>query len=271
MPPAKRSIARWGLSSYTILFLGDIVGKPGRNVVKEGLPSLRDTYDPLFVIANGENSAGGVGITPSIADEIFSWGVDAITLGNHAFDKREINGYLNTDRTIVRPANMPDAVPGRGLRFVERDGIRLAVANLCGRVFLNTYDDPFRAIDRLIEEADTAHFFLDFHAEVTSEKIAMGYYVDGRVTAIVGTHTHVTTADESVLPGGTAYITDVGMCGPVGSVIGMDREAILSRFLTTLPTKFEVADAPGVISGVVVNVRREDGRAESIRRVTFGP
>lgn len=259
------------MSEYTILFLGDIVGKPGRNVVKEGLPSLKDTYKPLFVIANGENSAGGVGITPSIAEEIFSWGVDAITLGNHAFDKREITGYLDTDKPIVRPANMPDVVPGRGMCFLERQGIRLAVSNVCGRVFLNTYDDPFRAIDRLIESAGTEHFFLDFHAEVTSEKVAMGYYVDGRITAIVGTHTHVTTADETVLPGGTAYITDVGMCGPVGSVIGMDREAVLSRFLTTLPSKFEVTNAPGVISGVVVNVNRDTGRAESIERVKFGP
>lgn len=259
------------MSNYSILFLGDIVGKPGRNVVKEGLASLVETYQPLFVIANGENSAGGVGITPSIAEEIFRTGVDAITLGNHAFNKREVYDYLGGDRPIVRPANLPPSAPGRGVCFVESDDIRLAVVNLCGRVFLETYDDPFRAIDGILDGLDTTHVWIDFHAEATSEKIAFGYHVDGRATAVVGTHTHVQTADERILPGGTAYITDVGMCGPVGSVIGMDRDLILHRFLTTLPTKFEVADAPGVISGVVVNVRREDGRAESIERVTFGP
>lgn len=259
------------MSNYSILFLGDIVGKPGRLAVKEGLPSLVETYKPLFVLANGENSAGGVGITPSIAEEIFRAGVDAITLGNHAFNKREIYDYLRGDRPIVRPANLPPQAPGRGVCVIERDDVRLAVVNLCGRVFLDTYDDPFRAIDSILDSLDTTHVWIDFHAEATSEKIAFGYYLDGRATAVVGTHTHVPTADERVLPGGTAYITDVGMCGPVDSVLGMDREVILHRFLTTLPTKFEVADTPGVISGVVVNVRKEDGRAESIRRVTFGP
>jgi metallophosphoesterase (TIGR00282 family) len=259
------------LSEYSILFLGDIVGKPGRTVVREGLPSLVETYQPLFVIANGENSAGGVGISPDIAEDLFKWGVDAITLGNHAFNKREISGYLDSGKPIVRPSNMPPMTPGKGICWVEKAGIRLAVMNLCGRVFLETYDDPFREVDRLVAEAGTEHIFVDFHAEATSEKITMGFHLEGRVTAMVGTHTHVTTADEQVLPGGTAYITDVGMCGPIGSVLGMDRDVILQRFRTTLPTKFEVANAPGVISAVLIRVNRDTGRAESISRVTFGP
>lgn len=258
------------MSLYRILFLGDIVGKPGRNIVREGLPSLKDTYSPLFVIVNGENSAGGVGITPDIADELFAQGVDGITLGNHAFNKKDIYDYLNSGRPIVRPANMPQSVPGRGCAVIRKDAIELSILNVCGRVFLEHYDDPFAAVDQLILEAPSPHILLDFHAEATSEKIAMGYHVDGRVTAMVGTHTHVTTADEQVLPGGTAYITDVGMCGPKGSVLGMDREIILQRFRTTLPAKFEVQNTPGVISGVTIDVERDTGRAIAIERIRFG-
>lgn len=258
------------MSEYKILFLGDVVGKPGRTAVKQGLPSLRQIHQPLFTIVNGENSAGGVGITPDIADEIFRAGADAITLGNHAFNKREIGPYLDSTKPIVRPSNMPKKVPGRGLCFVEREGIRLAVANTCGRVYMDSYGDPFAEFDRLYEEAQTPHFFLDFHAEATSEKIAMGYHSEGRATAVVGTHTHVQTADETILNGGTAYITDVGMCGPVNSVLGMDREIILKRFRTTLPQRFEVANEPGVICGVVIDVERITGRALAISRVRFG-
>lgn len=259
------------MAEYKILFLGDVVGKPGRTVVREGLPSLIDTYQPLFVVVNGENSAGGVGITSDIAEELYRAGADAITLGNHAFNKREIYAYLDSGKPIVRPANMPSQVPGRGVCSIEKEGLTLAVMNLCGRVFLDTYDDPFREVDGLLAVLDTPHILVDFHAEATSEKIAMAYHLEGRVTAVVGTHTHVTTADEKVLEGGTAYITDVGMCGPIGSVLGMDRNVILERFRTTMPTKFEVADGPGVISGVVIGVQRETGRANSIARITFGP
>lgn len=256
--------------TYRILFLGDIVGKPGRLAVKEGLPILLDRFDPLFVIANGENSAAGVGITPDIADEFFSWGIDAITLGNHAFHKRQIYEYLNTSKPIVRPANMTPGTPGRGIVNISKGGIQLAVINLCGNVFLDGYDDPFRAIDALLENCATQHVFLDFHGEATSEKIAMGYQVDGRISAMVGTHTHVPTADEHLLPNGTAYISDVGMCGPINSVLGMDREVILEKFLTRLPVRFEVANEPGVISGVVIDVVRSTGRAHAIQRVRFG-
>lgn len=258
------------MSTYTILFLGDVVGKPGRAAVREGLPSLIDTHKPLFSIVNGENSAGGVGITPDIAEEIYKAGADAITLGNHAFNKRDIGPYLDSGKPIVRPGNMPSAVPGKGACSVEKDGIKLAVMNLCGRVYMESYDDPFAEFDRLAALYENHHIFLDFHAEATSEKIAMGYHCDGRATAVVGTHTHVTTADEKVLEQGTAYITDVGMCGPVRSVLGMDREIILQRFRTTLPQRFEVASEPGVISAVVIGVERDTGCATSIQRIRFG-
>ncbi|MFZ4508238.1 MAG: TIGR00282 family metallophosphoesterase [Fimbriimonas sp.] len=256
--------------SYTILFLGDVVGKPGRLAVKAGLPSLIETHKPLFTIVNGENAAAGVGITPTIAEELFSYGADVITLGNHAFNKREIGSYMETKPPIVRPANMAAGVPGRGVHVIERDGIQLAVLNLCGRVFMDGYDDPFAAVDRILADLETPHVFLDFHAEATSEKVAMGYHCDGRISAMVGTHTHVQTADNQVLDWGTAYITDVGMCGPVRSVLGMDREIILRRFRTGLPERFEVAEQPGVICGVVLRVKRETGRAIDIERIRFG-
>lgn len=255
------------MSTYKILFLGDIVGRPGRDVVQKHLPALMDVHDPLFVIVNGENSAAGVGITPEIAEDLYKLGVDAITLGNHAFNKREVFSYLGQGKPIVRPGNMPPGVPGVGSCVIERGGVELTVINLCGRVFLDGYGDPFAWIDDFISNNTTKHLFIDFHAEATSEKIAFGYHVDGRVTAVVGTHTHVTTADEHVLAGGTAYITDVGMCGPEGSVIGMDRNIILHRFRTQLPTRFEVADGPGVISGVLIDVNKDTGRATAIRRV----
>ncbi|HWD41538.1 MAG TPA: TIGR00282 family metallophosphoesterase [Fimbriimonas sp.] len=259
------------MSTYTVLFLGDVVGRPGRKAVELGLSSLKQTYNPLFTIINGENSAGGVGITPGIANELFHWGADAITLGNHAFNKREIEGFLDSCDRIVRPANMPASVPGKGLIHVDKDGIDLAVMNICGRVFLESYDDPFACLDRLLEPLETPHRFLDFHGEATSEKIAMGYHCEGRVSAVVGTHTHVQTADERVLDGGTAYITDVGMTGPVNSVLGMDREVILKRFQTTLPQKFQVAEEEGVICGVALDVERLSGRATRIERIRFAP
>lgn len=255
------------LSKYRILFLGDIVGKPGREAVLSSLPTLINKYDPTFVIVNGENSASGVGITPSIADSLFEAGVDAITLGNHAFNKREIYDYLDEGRPIIRPANMPGGTPGRGWCYVTVDRIKLAVINLCGRVYMDSYDDPFAGINQILDQIDTPHIFLDFHGEATSEKIAMGFHVEGRVSAVVGTHTHVQTADERILPGGTAYITDVGMCGPWPSVLGMDKDVILRRFRTTLPTRFEVAESPGVICGVVIDVLSTTGRAVSIQRI----
>ncbi len=255
--------------TYRILFIGDVVGKPGRNVLAEGVPQLQEKLRPLFTIVNGENSAGGVGITPDIAEEFYKLGVDGITLGNHAFNKREIMPYLGAGKPIVRPANMPAAVPGTGIAYVRKEDIELAFINLCGRVFLDTYDDPFREVDRLLESVKGPHILVDMHAEATSEKIAMGWHLNGRVTAVVGTHTHVTTADECVLPGGTGYITDVGMTGPMPSVLGMDKDVILQKFRTSLPARFEVASEPGVISGVVIDVVRETGRATNIERIRF--
>ncbi len=256
--------------TYRILFLGDIVGKPGRTAVAQGLPSLQDTHQPLFTIVNGENAAGGIGITPNHAEELFRAGADAITLGNHAFNKREIAPYLETGKPIVRPFNMPDGVPGKGLVTIQKENVELAVMNLCGRVFMDSYNDPFEGFDRLTKDLATPHRFVDFHCEATSEKVAFGWHCDGRASAVVGTHTHVQTADNQVLPEGTAYITDVGMCGPVRSVIGMNREMVLKRFKTTMPIRFEVADEPGVICGVVISVERSTGRATSIERIRFG-
>lgn len=258
------------MGHYGILFLGDVVGKPGRTAVREWLGSLTAEFKPLFTIVNGENSAAGVGITPEIADEFFRLGVDVVTLGNHAFNKREIGPYLESGKHIVRPANMPSGAPGSGSVSISKDGVDLWVANICGRVYMESYDDPFACFDRLVATVNTPHRFLDFHAEATSEKIAMGWHCSGRATAVVGTHTHVTTADERILPGGTAYITDVGMCGPQDSVLGMDREIILRRFRTCLPERFEVASEPGVISGVALSVERETGHAVEIVRIARG-
>ncbi len=259
------------MSEYKILFLGDIVGRPGRKAVQAALPELVIKHDPLFIIVNGENSASGVGITPDIADELFKAGVDAITLGNHAFNKRDIFDYLDSGVPIVRPANLPKGAPGRGLAVIEKGGVSLAVANLCGRIFLDGYDDPFQVVEHLLQDARTDHVFIDFHAEATSEKMAFAYHVDGRATAVVGTHTHVTTDDEQILPGGTAFITDVGMCGPQPSIIGMDKDVILRRFRTSMPTRFEVAKHPGVISGVSISVKLDTGRATGIERVRLIP
>ncbi len=257
------------MSEYRIVFLGDIVGRPGRQAVFNRLPDVFEKYDPLFVVANGENAASGVGITADVAEDLFRNGVDAITLGNHAFAKRDIYHYLDSGKPIVRPANLPDGAPGRGLIQVTHGEVTLAIVNLCGRVFLDGYDDPFRAFDAIQPQAGSAHLLVDFHAEATSEKIAFGYHAAGRATAVIGTHTHVATADEAVLPGGTAYITDVGMCGPMPSVLGMDKEIILRRFRTSMPSRFEVASEPGVISCVVISVEKDTGRAIRIERVSY--
>ncbi|MBX3118471.1 MAG: TIGR00282 family metallophosphoesterase [Fimbriimonadaceae bacterium] len=255
------------MSTYRVLFIGDVVGKPGRRALEEFLPGLVDDLDPLFVIVNGENAAAGVGITSDIADDFLKLGVDAITLGNHAFQKRDVHDYLNTNKPIVRPYNAHRNSPGRGVCTVTKGDIQLAVINICGRVFLDGYDDPFAAIDEILPTLETSHILVDFHAEATSEKIAFGYHLDGRASMVLGTHTHVTTADERILPNGTAVITDVGMTGPPNGVLGMDRGIILRRFLTGLPERFEVASGSGVICGVIVDVERVTGRAVAIQRV----
>ena len=251
-----------------LLFVGDIVGSPGRHAVESLLPGLRARLEPDFVVVNGENSAGGLGITPRIARGLYEIGVDAITLGNHTYRHTEVYEYLDREERIVRPANYPKGNPGRGHTVVEKDGMRLAVVNLSGAVFLDVARTPFAEIDAILSElrGKADHVLLDFHAEATSEKIAMGWYLDGRVTACLGTHTHVPTADARVLPGGTAYITDVGMTGPRGGVIGVQKELAIKRFLTMMPVKFETATDDPWLNGVLIEAD-DAGRATSIEQI----
>jgi metallophosphoesterase (TIGR00282 family) len=252
-----------------ILFIGDIVGSPGREMLTKHLAEIVARERADLVIINGENSAAGFGITPKIADELFALGADVITGGNHSWDKKEIQEYIPNEPRLLRPANFPKS-PGRGLYVgTSRSGIRFAVLNLQGRVFMAPLDCPFRTADAELAKIppDVKIIFVDMHAEATSEKQAMGWYLDGRVSVVVGTHTHVATADERVLPNGTAFITDVGMTGPHESVIGMDRGAMVKRFLDSMPTKFEVAIGDVRINGVIADVDESTGRARSIARV----
>jgi 2',3'-cyclic-nucleotide 2'-phosphodiesterase len=252
-----------------LLFVGDVVGSPGRRALAGLLPRLRDEHQPDWVVVNGENSAGGLGITAKIAREMLDdLRVDAITLGNHAYRHRDVYELLDTEPRIVRPANYPKGNPGRGHTVVERDGMRLGVVNLSGIVFLEAARAPFAEADAILAElGDRAdHVLVDFHAEATSEKVAMGWHLDGRVTACVGTHTHVATADARVLPGGTAYVSDVGMTGARGGVIGVRREQALERFRTMMPVKFETADEDPWLNAVLIDAG-EDGRATAIQQL----
>ncbi|MGE5573131.1 MAG: TIGR00282 family metallophosphoesterase [Bacillota bacterium] len=253
-----------------ILFIGDIVGKPGRRACRVLLPDLVQELRPDAIIANGENAAGGFGLTAETADEILDCGVNVITTGNHVWNKKEFYQILATSDRVIRPANYPPGAPGRGAAVVRLgSGARLCVLNIAGRVFMAPIDCPFRTADRLLEEFSSRCdlFVVDFHAEATSEKVAMGWYLDGRVACVVGTHTHVQTADERILPGGTAYITDIGMTGPMDSVIGVRKDIIVQRFLTGLPAKFETSLGPAQLSGAVVSVDEATGKARGIERV----
>jgi metallophosphoesterase (TIGR00282 family) len=251
-----------------ILFVGDVVGGIGRRALRSLMPALREAHSPDFVVVNGENSAGGLGINEKTARELFEAGADAITLGNHTYRHRDVFALLDLEERIVRPANYPKGNPGRGHTVIERNGTRLAVLNLLGSVFMEAARSPFSEVDAILSELDgrADATLLDFHAEATSEKVAMGWHVDGRVTACVGTHTHVPTADARVLPGGTAYITDVGMTGPRGGVIGVKREQALERFRTQMPVRFETADEDPWLNGVVIEVGA-GGEASSITQV----
>ena len=254
---------------FRTLFIGDVMGRSGRSTVGNILPELKDQYSPQLVIANGENLAGGLGITRKTAQQLFSYGVDILTTGNHIWDKKEILDYIDLEERILRPANYPQGVPGKGYRVVElEDGISAAVVNLIGRVFMAPLDNPFTAASRIVSELreKTNIIILDFHAEATAEKIAMGWYLDGQVSAVLGTHTHVQTADERILPERTAYITDVGMTGPLDSIIGMDKESALQRFLTQMPSRFEVPKGDMVVCAVIVDIDPVSGRALSIER-----
>jgi len=259
-----------------ILFIGDIFGRPGRNIVREHLAQLLREHSVDLCIANGENAAAGFGLTPQLAEEFFDLGIDVITTGNHVWDKRELVDYFNSAvnepyspaRRVLRPANYPAGTPGVGVyEGATRAGVPYAVVNLQGRVFMATIDDPFRVADRLLEKISAKVIFVDFHAEATSEKVALGWYLDGRVTALIGTHTHIPTADTRVLPGGTAYQTDVGMTGPYDSVIGVQKEQILQRFLTSLPTRFETALNDVRFCAVLVECDEITGRARAIQRI----
>jgi metallophosphoesterase (TIGR00282 family) len=252
-----------------ILFVGDVVGTAGRRTLTALVPVLRDELEVDFVVANGENAAGGIGITPKTADELFEAGVDAITLGNHTYRHREVWPYLDRERRIVRPANFLPTQPGRGTCIVERDGASLGVVNLSGNLFMQAATPAFIAIDAALREVHEAdHVLVDIHAEATSEKIALGWYLDGKVTAVVGTHTHVPTADARVLPGGTAYITDVGMTGARAGVIGVKREQSIAVMRTQMPIRYDAATEDPWINAVVVRAagRRRASSIESVLR-----
>jgi metallophosphoesterase (TIGR00282 family) len=250
-----------------ILFAGDVVGGLGRRTLLDCLPILRERYAPTFVVVNGENAAGGLGITPKIAEQMFAAGVDAITLGNHTYHRREIYAYLDSGKPIVRPANFLRSQPGRGTCVVERDGVRLGVVNLSGNLYVRAGRSAFTEVEVALGElGGVDQILVDIHAEATSEKVAMGWHLDGRVTAVVGTHTHVPTADARVLPGGTAYITDVGMTGPRGGVIGVKREQAVESLLTQMPIRFETSEEDPWLMGVLVSCSRRL-RADSIEQV----
>jgi metallophosphoesterase (TIGR00282 family) len=256
-----------------LLLLGDIVGKPGRRILRDRLPELIRKYTPHMVIANGENAAGGNGLTSDVATEIYQAGVDVITLGNHTWDKKQILDFIDQDPNLVRPANYPPGTPGQGWTIYEpRAGQpKVAVINLQGRVFMNPIDCPFRGADELLLKIrrETPIIVVDFHAEATSEKIALGWYLDGRVSCVVGTHTHVQTADERILPKGTAYITDMGMTGPRDSVLGVQPSIIINKFLNQMPARFEVAEGIAQINGVFLTVDDQTGLALDFQRVSL--
>ena len=266
------------LTGMKILFVGDVFGSPGRHIVREHLPQLMETHAVDLLIVNGENAAGGFGITPSLAEEIFDLGAQVITTGNHIWDKKEIFEYMRVPvdadvrgRRILRPANYASSTPGFGVyEGTLEDGQSYAVINLQGRVFMSSCDDPFRKADELLRKLMAKVIVLDVHAEATSEKMALGWYLDGRVTAVLGTHTHVPTADERILPGGTAYQTDVGMSGPYDSVIGVEKELVLQRFLTGMPGKFEAAKGNAKMAATLIECDGTTGRAYAIRRFLLG-
>jgi len=251
-------------NNIKVLFLGDVIGKPGRRAIEKYIK----TVSADFFVINGENLAGGIGITPLTALEVLSYGVDAVTTGNHVWKKKEIGTFLMEEQRVIRPLNYPDGTPGFGYTLVRKDGKSLYVANIEGRIFMNPLTCPFRAMERFIEQAaGDVPILVDFHAEATSEKIAMGWFLDGKVSAVVGTHTHVQTADERILPKGTGYITDAGMTGPADSVIGMEKKVVLDRFLTQLPQKFEVGKDDIEVQGVIITIDSISRKCVAIERV----
>lgn len=253
-----------------VLILGDVMGRPARRAVRDLVPSLIDKEEIDLVVANAENAAGGMGVDLKSAKELLSAGVQVLTSGNHIWKKKEIYPFLDEQESLIRPANYPAGAPGKGWCVWQHNGQRALVINLQGRVFMpNHVDDPFRCVDDILKQqgSQSPVVIVDMHAEATSEKYAMGWYLDGRASIVFGTHTHVQTADERILPGGTAYITDLGMCGPFDSVIGMEKETVIRGFITQLPRQFEVAQDNVVLQGVIADIDDENGRARSIRRL----
>ena len=262
-----------------ILFVGDIFGSAGRKIVREHIGHVREAHNVDLTIINVENAAGGFGVTPQIAEEIFDWGADVLTTGNHVWDKRELIDYLNSvpigsherARRVLRPANLQPDLPGYGVyEGTTQGGVEYAVIQLLGCVFMNTTNDPFHTVNGLLAGIKAKVIMVDFHAEATSEKVAMGWYLDGRVTAVLGTHTHVQTADERILPGGTAFQTDVGMSGPYDSIIGVEKELVLRKFLTGMPGKFEAAKGNPKMCAALVTCDPATGRASAIQRILLG-
>lgn len=251
-----------------ILFIGDVVGRPGRNYLCNNLDRLVYEHNIDFTIINGENSAGGVGITKKTYDELIRMGADMITLGNHSWAKKEIFDFIEVSDKLVRPANYPGGTPGMGFRIADKAGKSIAVVNLCGRVFMDCLECPFKTIDEILVEikgkADI--IIVDFHGEATSEKLAMGWYLDGKVHAVLGTHTHVQTSDERVLPGGTAYITDTGMTGPRDSILGVEKEIVIRKFITGMPARFEVASGEVLLGAVVIQLDNNN-KVTDIKRI----
>ena len=256
-----------------ILFIGDTVARAGRSILHQHLKSLQETCAVDLTVVNCENAAGGFGITPKIADELFDWGVDVLTSGNHIWDKKEIFPYLDSNALLLRPANYPPGNPGRGSVVAKtRSGEKVAILNVQGRVFMPSIDDPFRTVDSELSALppDVRVIIVDMHAEATAEKVAMGWYLDGRVSAVLGTHTHIPTADETILPEGTAYQTDVGMTGPFHSVIGVMTEDVLRRFLQQTPVRFEPASREARLNAALIEVDSGTGKARSIERIQRG-
>jgi len=262
-----------------ILFVGDIFGSAGRRIVREHIGHVREAHDVELVVINAENAAGGFGVTPQIAEELFDLGADVLTTGNHVWDKRELLDYLNSvpadsqerARRVIRPANMQPGLPGYGVfEGVTESGVEYAVVDLMGKVFMSGTNDPFNAANDLLTRIKAKVIVVDFHGEATSEKVAMGWHLDGRVTAVLGTHTHIPTADERILPGGTAYQTDVGMSGPYDSVIGVEKDLVLHRFLTGMPGKFEAAKGNPKMCAALITCDVATGRASAIQRIMLG-
>lgn len=259
---------RRGIDKMNFFIIGDIVGRNARRILQEHLEDIKNSHDIDFIIANGENASGGNGLTYKNAQELFSYGIDVITMGNHVWDKKEIFQYIGKEAGLVRPANYPSPCPGKGYTIIVKKGIRIGVINLSGRVFLSPLECPFRVFEEIYEELKsvTDIIIIDFHGEATAEKMAMGWYVDGKASLIFGTHTHIQTADEKILPQGTGYITDVGMTGPYHSVLGVDKDIIIDKFITQRPAKFELASGPVQVNGLIVDINEINGKCNKIER-----